>query len=195
MDLFVNALLSLVFGLIGGSLTTFIREKSKNFATRQDIGKITAEVEKVKTEYASQLKVLEHRHSVLLDELQGKQQLRMAALEKRLQVHQEAFTLWRKLISKINERQDVKDVLEECNRWWDSNCLYLSANARKAFAEALFSAAIHGDLIQDVNITKDWKPAMENAKVINKAGAELIAAVELPSLVEREYGVETTYMK
>jgi len=52
--------------------------------------------------YARQLQELQHKNDLLLEQLRARQQLRMAALEKRLQVHQEAYTLWRKLRSNVS---------------------------------------------------------------------------------------------
>jgi hypothetical protein len=49
-----------VFGLLRFLLPGYLGEKGKNLATREDIGHITAEIEKVKTQYARQLEQLRH---------------------------------------------------------------------------------------------------------------------------------------
>ena len=59
---------------------SFIREKGKNLATKKDIGRITKEIESVKSIYT---KEIEH--------IREKQQLRLAAIDKRLEAHQKAY--------------------------------------------------------------------------------------------------------
>src|SRR5689334_15919765 len=64
------------------------------------------------------------------------QQLRLAALDKRLQAHQEAFTLWQRLIFADRRNDEFSKVVTECQDWWQSNCLYLTSEARSAFRKA-----------------------------------------------------------
>src|SRR5581483_12277242 len=75
----------------------YMSEKGKNLATKEDVADITQKVEEVKSFYASQLQDLQHKNDLLLEQLRSRQQLRMAALEKRLQAHQDAYMLWNKL--------------------------------------------------------------------------------------------------
>ena len=96
--------------------------------------------------YARQLQELQHKNDLLLEQLRARQQLRMAALEKRLQVHQEAYTLWRKLRSNVSS-PNLYSVVSECQQWWESNCLYLAPDARATFARAHLAAAFHGELL------------------------------------------------
>ena len=66
-----------------GSILT---EKAKTFVSKEDIADSTKLVEQVK-----------HQFSTDLEDHRTKSQFRMAALDKRLQAHQEAFSLWREL--------------------------------------------------------------------------------------------------
>jgi len=63
-----------------------------------------------------------------LEEHAHENKLRLAALEKRLEAHQHAYTLWRKLGNSIHEGT-LESVYFECEEWWDQNCLYLSPEA------------------------------------------------------------------
>lgn len=67
----------------------YASEKGKNLATREDIEILTKLVEDVR-----------HKFATDLEEQKAANQLRLAALDRRLQAHQEAFTLWRKLFSR-----------------------------------------------------------------------------------------------
>ena len=103
-----------------------------------------------------------------------------------MQAHQEAFTIWRKLI--LHAHHDtVGEVVREGQEWWDKNCLYLSAEAREAFNRSYFAAASHRLYLKaarrgaaDVQvIQKNWGEVM-------RAGSVLLQAVDLPSLGEAE---------
>ena len=77
-----------------------------------------------------------------LEEHAHENKLRLAALEKRLEAHQHAYTLWRKLGNSIHEGT-LESVYFECEEWWDQNCLYLSPEARGAFRDASRAAIAH----------------------------------------------------
>ena len=79
-------LLTIIAAGCGAYFGTYLREKGKNLATKEDLAELTRIVEAIKNEHAKELEVVK-----------GRQQLRMAALDKRLQAHQEAFALWRRL--------------------------------------------------------------------------------------------------
>ncbi|MEK7716990.1 MAG: hypothetical protein AAB322_04465, partial [Pseudomonadota bacterium] len=52
-----------------------------------------------------------------------KEVLRLAAVEKRLAAHQEAFALWCRLLSDLHNRDRLHDTAVECQQWWQKNCL------------------------------------------------------------------------
>jgi len=54
-------------------------------------------------------------------------QLRLAAIDKRLQVHQEAYAYWIKIIRAMGDRETLGDLLKQAYEWWDNNCLYFSS--------------------------------------------------------------------
>ena len=104
---------------------------------------------------------------------------RLAAVEKRLQAHQEAFALWRKLIAYLHRREEIGNVVMECQSWWDTNCLYLDEPARKAFRVAYMCALNHKDYLDD---RSNPKLVESNFANIVAAGDALAAAVALPSV-------------
>jgi len=168
-------------------LPSYLMEKAKNLATKEDIGLITDQIEKVKAQYAENLHNLIHQNNLLIEQTRGKQQLRLAAIDRRLQAHQEAFTLWRKLLSSVHTDTVAKVVLE-CQTWWDNNCLYLGAEARAAFNTAYRSASNHRDFLRDranVELIKaNWKD-------IAGAGEVIVRGAELPPLGEKEVEIIT----
>lgn len=115
--------------------------------------------------------------------LERRHQLRLAAAERRLEAHQQAFALWRKLISAVHDEKKTFEVVAECQEWWNNNCLYLSPDAREKFRFAYVCAASHKDYVKDRN---NPKLVTDNWANITDAGQAIVRGVELPTLGEQE---------
>jgi len=111
---------------------------------------------------------------------------RLAAVEKRLQAHQEAFALWAKIIANVHDENTIGAVTNECHDWWTNNCLYLEEDARKAFRHSYICAVNHKDYLKDRSQPETVKA---NWKDILAAGDALARAVALPPIGElvKEY--------
>ncbi|WP_028215333.1 hypothetical protein [Paraburkholderia mimosarum] len=120
-------LMTIIASGLGAYFSTYLKEKGKNLATKEDIGELTRIVEEIKNEHAKELELLKSRH-----------QLRMAALDKLLQAHQEAFALWRRLYRGVHS-DEIAEIVKECEKWWNDNCLYLEP---EAFSDAYWAASI-----------------------------------------------------
>ncbi len=173
-----------IIALLGGFLGSYFRTKGKNLATKEDTKAITDEIESVKAEYAKQLQIIAHEQQILVTKLHQKYDLSVAALEKRLSIHQEAYVLWWELMGSATKREKVGDVVIKCQDWFVKNSLYLSSTARDAFAEAYIAASIHPDLLQARSSKEE---ITENFNKIGRAGSVLVEAVSLPSWGEKEY--------
>ncbi len=170
-----RTILIYLFGAISGFFLTYFQEKAKNRAIREDIGRITEVIEKAKQSII-------HQNNLVLEEIRGRHQLRLAALDRRLQAHQEAFTLWRELLSKVY-KEEIGDFVIKCQDWWNKNCLYLSSEARAAFRTAYQSAFDHKDFLIDRSNTELIR---ENWKRIEFTGEAIVRGAELPPLGEKE---------
>lgn len=157
--------------ILNSFLPAYFGEKGKNLATREDIGELTRKVEEVRSDYA-----------MIVERFRATSQLRLAALDKRLQAHQEAFELWRRLVPAAH-RDDIGDVVRECERWWNANCLYLSAEAREAFSDAYFYAMNHRSHLQ---IRGNSAELEANWKKITGAGDVIVRSVDLPPIAGGE---------
>lgn len=153
------------------ALGSYLSEKGKNLATREDIEQITRLVENVKAPY-----------NELLEELRARHQLRLAAIDRRLQAHQEAFALWRELLG-ATHTPDVGTTVIKCQSWWEQNCLYLEPEVRQAFVQAYSAAHIHNSLTADRTnpdaVKQNWNEIMQFPEVLFKA-------IQLPPLSELE---------
>ncbi len=109
---------AIAFLFVRHYMSAYLLEKGKNLATREDIEEITEKVEAIRAQHAS-----------LVEELKARHQLRLAAVDRRLHAHQEAFTLWRKLMAVVHSDQVIK-VVQECQTWWEQNCVYLEPKVR-----------------------------------------------------------------
>ena len=166
--------LILVIAAVGAFLGSYLKKKAENVATKEDIEEITKKVEDIRTQYSEQLE--SHKAS-----LQLSNQLKLAALDKRLQKHQEAYSLWRKLFFNLRKEEKIGPSIDECQKWWNENCLYLSDEARSAFHTAIFLA------VDFRNIPRtDSKEIKEWFNLIKAAAEKIVEAVNLPSLGEDE---------
>jgi hypothetical protein len=152
-------------------VSSYLSEKGKNLATREDIAEITNKVENVRAQYAS-----------LIEELKARHQLRLAAIDRRLQAHQEAFTLWREIMAMVHT-ENIGTTTLKCQDWWEKNCIYLEPTIREGFINAYTAARGHKDLVQNRAaiqlITENWTSVTSFPNLLFKA-------IQLPALTELE---------
>jgi hypothetical protein len=111
-----------------------------------------------------------------------KNQLRLAALDRRLQAHQEAFSFWRRLMHNLGNQGELSQIVLDCQEWWNDNCLYLTADARQAFSHAYMTAATHYASIA----AGEKELVLYETQIIRQAGNKIIKGVELPPMSEDE---------
>jgi hypothetical protein len=122
--------LSLLFGYFGAFLKSYSKKKGENLATKEDVADITKKVEEVKNQFF-----------ILQEENKQKNRLQLAALDKRLEKHQEAYSLvWKLIKANSGTKKEMDDMVFDCQEWWINNNLYLSKEASQAFRTAYISA-------------------------------------------------------
>lgn len=112
-------------------------------------------------------------------EADWKHQLRTAALEKRLQAHQEAYALWRSIRQLIGSDVGKPSLIGECEKWWENNNLYLTAQARAAFIKAYHAAS---DIHKYKGVPEFSKLFIEAVEDIKNAGKIIVEGVNLPPI-------------
>lgn len=164
----------------------YCAERGKNRATKEDIEEITKAVETAKEGFNQRLEDFKAHH-----------QLRMVAAERRLQAHQEAFTMGTKLWASISlDDLQWRAVHEEARVWYERNVLFLGTNTRRAFIETLNGCEEFRSEKGRSNQEPSWDhetatPEQERLRAIwdNKVMAvfQFVAAeVELPPLASPE---------
>jgi hypothetical protein len=176
-----------IAALVKAYLPSYLAEKGKNLATKEDVAAITREVESIRHEYAEHLESLAHQNRVILERSSRRHQLRIAALERRLDVHQHGYSLWVKLVGSVYREDQLGNVVMECQDWWQRHCLYLDGSARQAFRDAYMAAGHHHDLVK---AREDAPVLRESWGTIMRAGEVLVTAVELPSIAGVDSGIQ-----
>jgi len=151
--------------LVTSGVGAYLAEKLKGVATKEDIADITRKVEEVRDSFSARGAAREQQY-----------RLQLAAIDKRLEVHQEAYGRWRRLLFAVH-RPDVGNVVAENQTWFDSNRLYLSREAANAFSAAQGAAWIHSDLLgaRDPGVQENWEK-------IETCGDKIADSVGLPPI-------------
>jgi hypothetical protein len=175
MEWIVGAL-CLVTGWLGATALEYFKTKGKNLADKEDVAAITRLVEDVK-----------HENAVLLEQLKGRGQLRMAIAEQRVAAHQKAYTLWRDMMFSVHgDRAELHQKVMACQQFWTENCLYLSARSRQAFNVAYMLADGHASMVNGPRSAELIKDIQKYWELMNDAGKALVEDVDLPSLGDTE---------
>lgn len=162
----ILALIVFVATSIGTFVTGYFRKRGENLATRRDIEEITRKIEQVK------------------EEIQARHTLRFAALEKRLQAHQEAFGHCRKLLGTLQSDDELQQKLDAMINWFNDNGLYLEEDATKAFWDSYYAAIEYKS--QRSSSPRNTKGMKENYAIIRAAPDAMREAIGLPSLSLRD---------
>jgi len=105
--------------------------------------------------------------------------LRLAAIERRLAVHQEAYTLWWNLLTRATKKEEIHGIVKGCEEWHVKNCLYLDTDASKAFRAAYISAHSY---LHYLGPPRDQEAVRTSWETIYNAGDAIARAVELPGI-------------
>jgi hypothetical protein len=162
---------------------SYLGKKGENLATREDVKELTRLVEDVKSAFAAKFETLAQANRALLQQNEQRHDLSMAALDKRLQVHQEAFARGFDLYFKTFDEQSA-EVADRHLQWWRENCLYLSEDAAEAFMRACVAMGMHRGLVGKI----PQEQLEENWKSIDRVWEKIAQDVKLPKIGEMARG-------
>ena len=120
--------------------------------------------------------------SLLIANKSYRAKLAVAALDKRLDVHQAAYVLWREIVRTFRHPEQISDVVERAQEFWINNCLYLDAKSFKAFRDCYIFALEHKGIRAGVYNEETKRLEKESYEIIMKPGTTLVEGVSLPSL-------------
>ncbi|BEP54523.1 hypothetical protein GmRootV118_17670 [Variovorax sp. V118] len=166
----------LVVNMVRAFFPAYLGKKGQNLADKEDIAAITREIEQVRSQYA-----------LVVERFKAGNQLRFAALDRRLQAHQEAYEHWRHLLRMAPQGRGDRDafriVSTECSIFWEKNCLYLEPEAREAFDKA-HSAAVQHNFLVDSARPDAADRLIQTSDEMRQCGEVLIRTVQLPGLLD-----------
>lgn len=173
---FIALVALLILNFVRAFFPAYLGKKGQNLADKEDIAKITREIESVKSEYA-----------LVVERFKAENLLRFAALDKRLQAHQDAYELWRNIRSTApiggkEGREMFSEVFTRCQIFWEKSCLYLEPEARDAFSKAYLAGRRHA-LTVDSTRAEAGDILLSTYQDIEQCGEVLIRAVRLPGLL------------
>ncbi|MDE2887650.1 MAG: hypothetical protein OXR72_05495 [Gemmatimonadota bacterium] len=108
-----------------------------------------------------------------------KNQWALVAMEKRLQAHQEAFSLWYAICSSLSD-QTVFELALRAEEWWKDNCLYLDAKSRHAFKLFPHAVRMRHELLSQT--PRDTQMLLRVWEEIQEPGSLLAEGVGLPNI-------------
>lgn len=108
------------------------------------------------------------------EERKHKRQMITLTDAERREATQLAYTHWRKLVARAGGRDSeaLDEALEAAQIWWDENCLYLEAEARRALQRSIILAANHAGFLatRDANLVRqNWEDLVECGATIEKS--------------------------
>jgi len=183
-------ILVLVASAIGTFLSSYLKEKGKTYATKTDIENLTDKVEAIRAQYAQQLEMQKQDNRLELSDRDLTHRLSLAAVDKRLAVHQEAYVMWWELSGNVHNEREIRDIVIKCQNWWVQNNLYLTPKVREAFRVAYMAADLHSTLLhvwRDSHDSEDSNSVKENWHQIINVGEIIAGEVKLPSFGKQEF--------
>jgi hypothetical protein len=109
-----------------------------------------------------------------ISEKEREDRLKLAALDKRLEVHQKAYTLWHDILWATGLPETRGETIEKCQEWWLENCLYLDKKSMEQFQKGY-------RLLSDLQMGD-----REAVQEILKAGKYIAEGVYLPFLYDEK---------
>jgi hypothetical protein len=157
---------------VGAYFGAYLSKKGENLATKEDVADITRLEEEVR-----------HDFRTLSERIRAIGSMRIAAIDRRLEAHQQAYSLWLKLLRSVHNERNTEQIAQ-CERWWEANNLYLDPSVRKAFKQACAAAAVHPLFLQGERSQEAIQQIKENWAQIVDVGEAIENAVKLPSISE-----------
>jgi hypothetical protein len=66
----------------------------------------------------------------------------LAALDKRLEAHQDAYKHWRRIVFSVDKSDKIERVCSDAQKWWVEHNLYLDSKSRSSFYGATLDAPL-----------------------------------------------------
>ncbi len=126
--------------------------------------------------------------TLLIQKYDRKDKIRLAAIEKRLQAHQEAYTLWYELSWVIHSSSSNRiKVITKARNFWVQNLIYLEKNTRREFDVVIQLVDGYSNKLQQRKETADSK---EREKIKQDYMKDWNRIMQLAELIQSEVELE-----
>jgi len=167
-----------VLALVRLSLKTFVK---------------TSVQESIKHEFEVQRQQMREEFERQQNELESKDKFRLAALDKRMEIHQRAFALGQEMLPLVHAQTEKKiSLLQKCEEFWNTSALYLTEEAREAFslAKHYFGSYDIVHMVWKIDKREEHRADLEKAfSAIRDLPQKLIA------ITDKESSGRTIYIK
>jgi hypothetical protein len=120
--------LAVVILLLGfGALGLYFRTYIKSTVSESIRHQFEVERDKMREEFEREIHTINR-----------KDKFKLAALDKRLEAHQCAYTLAIKMNQTLGQPNEGKEVVQKCKTFWEEQNLFLSNEIRKLFQDSFF---------------------------------------------------------
>lgn len=170
----IGYLVAIIFGGLFSFGGSYLAEKAKGRATKEDIQDITKRVEEVKSEYVRQIEDFKAHH-----------QLRMLAAEKRLEAHQSAYYFSDRLFDSV-ANDTIKDfyaAIDDGYSWYNKNCIFLTQKSRDVFLQLLRRLPdLRIQVAEAGGKDFNYNQMVDTWTFIRDAGNVFLGEIELPAM-------------
>jgi hypothetical protein len=143
MERYAVELILLGIVLLGIYVRTFIKSTVENSIAHQ----FDVKLEQFKQSFTRELHAVDRKDKYVL-----------AALDKRLEVHQQAFAFAVEMIRNVHFETSARQDLEgKLDTFWINNCLYLSATIQKQFKIGMNYFSTYEMLLRSFKLTSSDK--------------------------------------
>jgi hypothetical protein len=169
--LIINLLIFISIGLFTLYLRTYVKSTVEKTVGHQ----FDIKLEKFKQDFAKEINALER-----------KDKYRLAALDKRLEVHQLAFGLSLEMYNNIHAKLEIKnEIIKKLDNFWKNNSLYLTNNARNAFRTGYNNYVMYDtwkEIMRDTHNKEDSQNLLKAFEYFSIIPQILIEEVDLEAM-------------
>ena len=157
----------------------YLNVKADTLAKKEDL----PDLKVIKRELEQVSQSIKHSYEELRGHARLRGQLQVAALEKRLAVHQEAYAMCRALVSAAHRTEDFP--MRRFEDWWRDNCLYLTELAADAVYQAYLASSAWLRTSQTKDADANWEKIITAQDIVARE-AGLVLSPKLRSTMRPE---------
>jgi hypothetical protein len=163
-----------------GALGLYFRIYIKSTVSESIKNQFEIEHQKMREEFEREIHAIDRRDK-----------FKLAALDKRLEAHQRAYTLAIKMNQTLGQPNEGREVEQKCKTFWEEQNIFLSNDIRKKFQEPLFFYQEYHYRVQNA----DEHEQKVRDGLLNKIESSEDKLRNLPFIIEQAVNLEPIEIK